>query len=97
LNRYYPGQCVRMSTSVDVLGVPATPSGGATLLLQPPGGTELTFSSPAVDGLGIYHQDYVIPLTGPTGQWLYRWVTTGAPVQAGVDDSGRFVVVPLRF
>lgn len=104
MNRYSPGQGVRLrtvATSVDTPLAPAT----VALLLEPPSGAVMTFSSPVADGQGtlngvtgwLFHQDFVIPLSGPPGQWLYTWATGGTPTQSGVDDTPRFLVAPRRF
>ena len=90
MNTYQPGQTVRFSVTVSVLGeLSDDPS--TSLEIQPPSGSPTTYPSPVHDNTGAYHQDILATL--PAGLWKYRWVTTN---HAGV-VQGNFLMVPLSF
>lgn len=104
--RYPQGQPVRLSTTVkDVTGTLVNP-GTLTLLvkLAQADGTWLTtgtYSSPANDGTGLYHQDVpASDLTG-TGHYQYTWTAAGAGAGVSFGDFDVFdpfgaAVLPLQ-
>lgn len=97
MNTYQPGSSIRISAQVLVLGVLTDPTTVA-LQMYMPGGIFLSFASPVHDGTGLYHVDYVVPFpTGPVGEWLYRWVTTGAPAIVNGVGENAFNVGGLSF
>lgn len=53
-------------------------------------GSVIVFSSPAHEGLGVYHQDYTLPAV--PGLWKYSWAAT-APLASG-SGKGIFEVRP---
>jgi hypothetical protein len=60
-----------------------------------------TYSSPAHDGLGLYHQDIPVTDLATTGHYQYTWTSTGAGagVSAGefdVFDPFETAVLPLQ-
>lgn len=86
--RYPVGQPIRFSTIVkDVSGSLVTPS-SIVLTIQKPDATLQNYSTPGIDGTGLYHQD--VPTSDLTlvGHYQYKWVTTGsgAGVQFGAFD-----------
>jgi hypothetical protein len=95
LSRYPQGQPVRVSTTVkDVTGA-LVDAGTLTLVVKliAADGTQTTtgtYSSPAHDGTGLYHQD--VPATDLTalGHYIYVWTSTGTG--AGVSPPGDFDV-----
>jgi hypothetical protein len=97
VNSYQPGDSIRISAQVLVLGVLTDPTSIELELCQP-GGTIVPFLSPAHDGVGLYHVDYIIPYpAGPIGDWLYRWITTGSPTVVNGVIEGAFSVGALSF
>jgi hypothetical protein len=90
LNTYKPGQGIRLTNSVTVLGV-LTDDASISLEIEPPGGPPVIYGSPVHDATGEYHQDVTAAL--PAGVWLYRWQTTNYP---GIIE-GQFLVEALSF
>lgn len=90
MNTYKPGQGIRLTNSVTVLGV-LTDDASIVLTIEPPGGPPVSHPTPAHDGTGLYHQDVTAAL--PAGVWLYRWTTTNYP---GVVE-GSYLVEALSF
>ena len=89
MSRYPLGQPVRISTTVrDLTGALVDP-GAISLIVQRPTGTPLTYSSPAHDSLGLYHQDIPSSDLVTVGRYVYYWVTTGTgagvPLPAALD------------
>ena len=89
----YPlGQPVRESTTVSQLNLDGSytlvNAGTISLTVQAPDGTQIVYSDPVNDGVGLYHQD--IPATDLTqaGHYQIAWVSTGtgAGVQPGSFD-----------
>jgi uncharacterized protein YfaS (alpha-2-macroglobulin family) len=95
MNSYQPGDTVRLSSSITILGALQNPS-GIEVQVQPPGGVVVVYSSPTNDSAGNYHQDFVVPTNpvAPSGLWKYRWTASGSA--AGVGE-GAFLVRPLSF
>lgn len=86
--RYPNGQPVRVSTTVrDLDGTLVTPS-ALTLAVQAPDGTQKTYSAPAEDSAGLYHQDIPASDLTSNGHYQYAWTATGtgAGVAAGDFD-----------
>jgi len=74
---YYPGQSVRFSITLDVLGIFTNPP-TLSFTLRSPDGTLIVDSSPTLDSTGHYHSDQIIPIAGKPGKWVYRWRSTGS-------------------
>ena len=97
--RVKPGQSVRFSCPLTVLGIP-TDAGVLTLTLEPPvGATDLPIidASPVHDGTGLYHSDQTIPIGATPGLWVRRWLATGSsPSQNSLSET-YFHVIPLAY
>src|SRR6478736_8228221 len=80
--RYPLGQPVRVSTTVrDVTGATVNP-GTLTLLVKTAAAdgtwtTTGTYSSPANDSAGTYHQDIPVTDLVTAGHYQYTWTSTG--------------------
>jgi hypothetical protein len=77
-----------VSTTVRGLdGTLATPA-SLTLTVQKPDGTQESYSSPALDSTGNYHQDVPAADLSQNGHYQYAWTAagTGAGVSAGDFD-----------
>ena len=105
--RYPLNQPVRLSTTVtDVTGALVNPATLTLLVrLAQADGTWLTtgtYSSPANDSTGTYHQDVPVTDLAATGHYQYTWTSTGSG--AGVsfgefdvfDPFGEIAVLPLQ-
>jgi hypothetical protein len=105
--RYPLNQPVRLSTTVtDVTGALVNPATLTLLVrLAQADGTWLTtgtYSSPANDSTGTYHQDVPVTDLAATGHYQYTWTSTGSG--AGVsfgefdvfDPFGEVAVLPLQ-
>jgi hypothetical protein len=79
MSRRYPlGQSVTISTTItDRNGNPADAS-PIVLTVHLPDGTVKTYSSPAHDGTGLYHQDLPLADTTQLGDYQYTWTATVA-------------------
>ena len=104
--RYPLGQPCRISTTVrDVTGA-LVDAGALTLLVKTAAAdgtwtTTGTYSSPAHDGTGLYHQDIPVTDLAATGHYQYTWTSTGtgAGVSFGefdVFDPFEVSVLPLQ-
>ena len=105
--RTTPGQSVRFSVPLSVLGVaPTLLPTGITLTVEcleqgapdPP----IVDHAPVYDGstatAANYHSDQVFPLNSTPGRWAGYWVATGpTPAQCGVGGPFKFYVDPLPF
>ena len=91
MSRYPAGQPVRVSTTVkDVAGV-LVDAGTLKLTVKKPDGTLLPdYTTPAHDGLGLYHQDIPAADLAQLGHYQYVWTATGTG--AGVSGPGSFEV-----
>jgi hypothetical protein len=106
LSRYPLGQPIRVSTTVkDVTGtlVNATTLTLLVKIAQADGtsATTGTYSSPANDGTGLYHQDIPVTDLVSAGHYQYTWTATGtgAGVSFGefdVFDPFETAVLPLQ-
>ena len=105
--RYPLNQPVRLSTTVtDVTGALVNPATLTLLVrLAQADGTWLTtgtYSSPANDSTGTYHQDVPVTDLAAAGHYQYTWTSTGSG--AGVsfgefdvfDPFGEIAVLPLQ-
>jgi hypothetical protein len=92
----YPlGQPIRVPITVkDVNGALATP-GALTLRLYKDGTLVQTYSSPTLDGTGLYHVD--IPITDLATVGRYRTIPTATGLNAGVDFDVFDVFDPATF
>ncbi len=104
--RYPQNQPIRLSTTVkDVTGA-LVDAGALTLLVKTAAAdgtwtTTGTYSSPAHDGLGLYHQDIPVTDLVAAGHYQYSWTSTGtgAGVSFGefdVFDPFETSVLPLQ-
>lgn len=86
---YYLGSVVRVSTEVrDGAGVLTN----ATVVCEVTSPLGVVTTPPVNNpGPGLYNADVALPLAGPAGTWVYRFVSTGAVV--GV-DAGQFFTEP---
>jgi len=80
--RYPLGQPVRVSTAVRDVNGALTDAGALTLLVKLAAAdgtwtTTGTYSSPAHDGLGLYHQDIPVTDLATIGHYQYTWTSTG--------------------
>lgn len=103
--RYPLGQPVRVSATVkDVTGALVNP-GTLTLLVKiatvsGSSTTTGTYSSPAADGTGLFHQDVPASDLTATGHYQYTWTATGAGAGVSYGDFDVFdpfepAVLPL--
>ena len=105
--RYPLNQPVRLSTTItDVTGTLVNPATVTLLVrLAQADGTWLTtgtYSSPANDSTGTYHQDVPVTDLAAAGHYQYTWTSTGSG--AGVsfgefdvfDPFGEIAVLPLQ-
>ena len=106
MSRYPAGQPVRVSTAVkDVTGALVN-AGTLTLLVKTAAAdgtwtTTGTYSSPANDSTGLYHQDIPVTDLATAGHYQYTWTSTGtgAGVSFGefdVFDPFETSVLPLQ-
>ena len=106
MSRYPAGQPVRISTTVrDVTGA-LVDAGTLTLLVKTAAvdGTWTatgTYSSPAHDSTGTYHQDIPVTDLATTGHYQYSWTSTGAGAgvsfgEFDVFDPFETSVLPLQ-
>ncbi len=104
--RYPAGQPVRVSTTVkDVTGA-LVDAGALTLLVKTAAAdgtwtTTGTYTSPAHDGTGLYHQDIPVTDLATTGHYQYSWTSTGAGAgvsfgEFDVFDPFETSVLPLQ-
>ncbi len=86
MSRFPLGQPVRQSTTVSQLNVNGTTTlvnpGTLTLLVKLANAdgtttTTGTYSSPANDGTGLYHQDIPVTDLAAIGHYQYTWTSTG--------------------
>jgi hypothetical protein len=96
VNEYYPGQAMRISVTVQSLGVDVDPD-TITAFTKDPAGTVTTYGSPVRDGVGLYHQDIVLSTGAAPGVWIVKWVTTGALATKDGVGFESFKVLPLQF
>lgn len=104
-NIYKPGNAPRLFTVITQLQSDGSlqPIDVSPLFIQitSPDGTVQTAPTIVHDGTGLYHADFVIPLTAgpPKGSnpvtWWYRyWTTSSTPSLNGLDETP-FLVAPL--
>lgn len=80
MNAYKPGQSVRSSMTAKSLGILVDAAVLTVTILYPDGTTATPTAT--VDGTGLYHADFVIPVTMVPGIAVQRWQSTGmAPTQ----------------
>jgi hypothetical protein len=90
------GQPVTVTTTVSTAaGVPADAGAIAVSLYGPDGVLVQTYSSPAHDGPGLYHQDIAASSLTVAGHYRYDWVATGA--NAGVRSDVLDVFDPAAY
>lgn len=92
-NTYYPGQSVRITSDLTVLGVPETPI-ALTLFVEDASGAVTEYANGLVpDSPGVYHQDVTLSTTPALGRWTYWWESTGSQLnQYGVSAPQYFYV-----
>ena len=105
MSRYPLNQPLRLSTTTKVLNLDGTFSlanaTALTLLVAKPDATQQTYSSPANDGTGLYHQDIPASDLQQLGHYQFTWTATGtaAGVSFGdfdVHDPFETAVLPLQ-
>lgn len=86
--RYPNGQPVRITTTVRDLSGTLVNATTLTLTVQKPDQTQQSYSSPANDSTGQYHQDVPAADLSQNGHYQYAWTSTGtgAGVAAGQLD-----------
>lgn len=93
MNAYKPGQSVRSSMSAYSLGILVDAAVLTVTILYPDGSTPTVTS--AVDGTGLYHADFVVPVTMGPGIAVVRWQSTGASPTQNATAERRFRIDPL--
>lgn len=107
MNRYPPGQTVRISLTALLKQNPSDPgalsdpaNSVVTARLPGPSGTPEDGTSivatPVRDSLGLWHADFTIPVPSPPGIGSYRWQSSGSTAQDALAQQF-FRVVPLAF
>lgn len=94
MKHYGPGQSVRTSLTSTSLGSPIDPSSPAVTVTFPDGTT--TNPSPVKDSLGLWHADFLVPLTMATGIGTIVWRSSGAQTnQNAVTDPPEYFAVDV--
>jgi hypothetical protein len=93
---YQPGQSIRFSVVLDVLGILTNPP-ALTFTLRSPDGTLIVDPAPANDSTGHYHSDQVIPVNGKPGKWAYRWRSSGSQAAQNANVDKIIEVAALDF
>lgn len=94
-NTYYPGETVRVTADVSVLGVLANAL-TLTLYVVDPTGATTTYGAPTNDATGVYHQDFNLAASPAFGRWSYYWESVGTQLnQQGVSSPQYFYVAPI--
>jgi hypothetical protein len=92
--RYPLGQPLRLSTTTKQINIDGSYSlANATtlaLLVSKPDATQQTYSSPANDGTGLYHQDIPAADLTQAGHYQYTWTSTGTAAGVSFGDFDVF-------
>jgi hypothetical protein len=105
VSRYPLNQPLRLSTTTKVLNLDGTFSlanaTALTLLVAKPDATQQTYSSPANDGTGLYHQDIPASDLQQLGHYQFTWTATGTAAGVSYGDFDVFdpfetAVLPLQ-
>lgn len=95
MNTYSPGESVRFTNTVTILGV-LTDLPSLNCYVHGEDGTTIA-ASVVHDSTGQYHADVTLPLTARPGKWVYRWVAVGSgPSTSGLKETP-FQVQQLAF
>jgi hypothetical protein len=71
-------------------------AGTLTLTIRKPDGTQQSYSSPANDSTGTYHQDVPVSDLGQVGHYQYKWTSTGTGAGESVGDFDVFDPFEVR-
>jgi hypothetical protein len=95
MNLYRPGDTVAMTADITVGGAPEDAS-LVTVTIQPPGGSQMSFTCAPSAVYGTYSYYYTLPLTpvAAPGIWKYRFTASGS---TGGSGTGSFLVGPPTF
>lgn len=92
-NTYYPGQSVRVTADLTVLGAPEAPVVLTLFVADAIGNVTEYANGLTPDGPGLYHQDITLSMTPALGRWTYYWGSTGSQMnQYGVSAPQYFYV-----
>lgn len=101
MSRYAQGQPVRLSATVkDATGTLVNPA-TLTLFILKPDGTNQSYTGPASDGTGLFHQDVPAADLSQIGHYQYTWTSTGTGAGVSYGDFDVFdpletAVLPLQ-
>lgn len=93
MKAYKPGQGVRSSMTAKSLGVLVN-AAVLTVTIEYPDGTTDTPAA-VVDGTGLYHADFVIPIAMAPGIGVQRWESTGPSPTENATRERRFRIDAL--
>jgi hypothetical protein len=95
--RYSTGQPISLPATVTDARTGALVNAGTlTLTIRKPDGTQQSYSSPANDSTGTYHQDVPVSDLGQVGHYQYKWTSTGTGAGESVGDFDVFDPFEVR-